>query len=146
MKVSVLFRRFLCALMVCLLLVPAYAAAENVDLASLSDAEIVELMNRVNQEIVNRGISKTAKLSKGEYVAGKDIPVGKYTYTCLATGDDWGNVTIYSKQNKQLMWEVVMAPKKGAEPETIFISLNEGDKLESGVPFSLTIMTGVVFQ
>ena len=69
------------ALMVCLLLVPAYAAVEKVDLASLSDAEIVELMNRVNQEIVNRGISRTAKLSKGAYVAGQDIPVGKYTYT-----------------------------------------------------------------
>lgn len=146
MKVSVFFRRFLCALMVCLLMVPAFAAAEKVDLSSLSDAEIVELLKQVNQEMVNRGISKTARLAKGVYVAGKDLPVGKYTYTCLATGDDWGNVTVRTKENKQLVWEVVAAPKKGEEPETFFVTLNEGDKLDSGVPFSLTIMTGVVFQ
>ena len=145
--VSRLFRRFLCLLLVCLLLIPA-ALADPINLSSLSDADIVDLLNKVNAEIVNRGINKTAKLPQGAYIAGKDIPVGKYIFTVMAVGDDWGNVTVYSEggKGKQLLWEVVAAPEKGQDPETIFITLNEGDQLKSGVPFSLTIMSGALFQ
>ena len=147
MRISVFFRRFVCCLMVCLLLIPA-ALADTINLSSLSDAEIVDLLNRVNAEIVSRGINKTAKLPQGAYIAGKDIPAGKYIFTVMAVGDDWGNVTVYSEggKGKQLLWEVVSAPEKGQEPETIFITLNAGDQLKSGVPFSLTIMSGALFQ
>ena len=124
MKVSGFFHRFLCCLLVALLLIPA-ALADSVNLSSMTDTEIVALLDQVNQEIVNRGINKTAKLPQGAYLAGKgkDLPAGRYIYTCLATGDDWGNLT-----------------------DTVFITLNEGDKLDSGVPFSLTIMSGALFQ
>ena len=147
MRISVFCRRFVCCLMVCLLLIPA-ALADTINLSSLSDAEIVDLLNRVNAEIVSRGINKTAKLPQGAYIAGKDIPAGKYIFTVMAVGDDWGNVTVYSEggKGKQLLWEVVSAPEKGQEPETIFITLNAGDQLKSGVPFSLTIMSGALFQ
>ena len=66
----------------------------------------------------------------------------------MIVGDDWGNVTVYSEggKGKQLLWEVVSAPEKGQDPETIFITLNDGDQLKSGVPFSLTIMSGALFQ
>lgn len=133
-------------LVITLSLVPA--VAEGFDLTQMSDDEIVALMNQVASEIVSRGIEKTATLAKGTYIAGIDIPAGKYIFTCLAQGDDWGNVTIYSDQGagKQLMWNVVTAPEEGEEPETIFITLNEGDQLKSGVPFSLTIMKGVAFR
>ena len=47
---------------------------------------------------------------------------------------------------KQLMWHVVAAPEKDEAPETIFITLNEGDQLKSGVPFSLTAGSGIVFR
>ena len=149
MKVSGFFHRFLCCLLVALLLIPA-ALADSVDLSSMSDTEIVALLEQVNQEIVTRGINKTAKLPQGAYTAGKgkDIPVGRYVYTCLATGDDWGNLTVKSDGGKGelLLWEVVAAPESGADPRTVFITLNEGDKLDSGVPFSLTIMSGALFQ
>ncbi len=147
MRISGLFRRFFCLLLVCLLMVPA-ALADSFNLSSLSDAEIVELLTRVNAEIVSRGINKTAKLPQGSYIAGKDIPAGKYIFTVMAVGDDWGNVTVYSEggKGKQLLWEVVSAPEKGQDPETIFITLNNGDQLKSGVPFSLTIMSGAIFQ
>lgn len=146
MKVSGFFRCFLCCLLACMLLIPAFAMAETVDLKSLSDAEIVELLTQVNQEIVSRGINKTAKLAKGAYVGGKDLPVGRYIFTVMAKGDDWGNVTVYDSTGKLITWEVVGAPESGEDPETVFITLNEGDKLESGVPFSLTIMSGALFQ
>lgn len=124
------------------------ALAEDIDLSALTDDEIVALMGRVQEEIVARHIAGTATLAGGTYIAGRDIPAGSYVYTCLATGDDWGNVTIYSKkgEGKQLFWEIVSAPDEGAEPESFFITLNEDDQLKSAVPFSLTIYAGVSFK
>ena len=147
MKVTGFCRRFLCLIVVCFLLIPI-AAADTVDLLSMSNDEIVALLDELNEEIVRRGINKTAKLPQGAYIAGSDIPVGRYIFTCLAVGNDWGNVTVYSDGGKgnQILWDVVSAPEEGQEPTTIFITLNEGDQLKSGVPFSLTIMSGALFQ
>ena len=109
---------------------------------------LLPFSEEVNAEIVRRGINKTAKLPQGAYICGSDIPAGRYIFTCLATGDDWGNVTVYSEggKGKQILWDVVSAPSEGEEPTTIFITLNEGDQLKSGVLFSLTIMSGALFQ
>ena len=147
MKGTGFFYRFLCLLLIAALLVPA-AAADSMDLSSLSNDEIAALLEKVNEEVVQRGISKTAKLPKGTYMAGTDIPAGRYIYTCLAVGEDWGSVTVYSDGGKgnQILWEVLTAPQEGQEPATIFMTLNEGDQLKSGVPFSLTIMPGILFQ
>ena len=122
--------------------------AEGIDISTLSDDELVALMARVQEEIVARHIEGTANLAGGTYIVGKDIPAGSYIYTCLASGEDWGNVTIYSKKGEgdQLFWEVVSAPEDGDEPESFFITLNPDDQLKSGVPFSLTIYAGVMFK
>ena len=124
------------------------AAAEDIDLAKFSDGEIIALMKKVTEEVARRGIEKTATLPKGTYTAGVDLPAGKYIYTCLAKGNDWGNVTVYSDQGKgrQLLWNVVSAPEEGETPDTLYITLSEGDQLKSGVPFSLTVVAGVVFK
>ena len=147
MKVTGVFRRLLCLLLVSLLIIPT-ALADKVDLSSMSDDEIVELLTRVNNEVVSRGINKTATLPQGSYIGGKDIPAGKYIFVCKAKGDDWGNVTVKSDggDGKLVLWEVVSAPKDGEEPDDIFVTLGEGDELKSGVPFTLTIMSGAVFK
>lgn len=122
--------------------------AEGIDISTLSDDALVALMARVQEEIVARHIEVTANLAGGTYIAGKDIPAGSYIYTCLASGEDWGNVTICSEKGEgdQLFWEVVAAPEDGDEPESFFITLNPDDQLKSGVPFSLTIYAGVMFK
>lgn len=147
MRITVFCRRFLCCLLVLLLLIPA-ALADVPDISALSDDEILALLDQVNQEVVTRGLNKTAKLPQGSYIGGKDLPVGRYIFTCMATGDDWGNITVYTDggQGKQVLWEIMSAPKDGQEPETCFITLNEGDELKSGIPFSLTIMSGAIFK
>ena len=124
------------------------ASAETFDLDALTDDEIVALMMRVQEELVERRIEGTAKLSGGSYIAGRDFPAGSYIFTCLATGSDWGNVTIYSQQGEgsQRFWEVVSAPDEGEDPESFFITLNEDDELKSSVPFSLTIYAGIRFE
>ena len=146
-------RRFGLALVVFLLLVSTFiataqAVTETIDLSQLSDEEIISLMDQVNNEIVKRGIEKTAKLSKGTYIVGVDIPAGKYTYTCLAQGDEWGSVTVYADkgQGDQLLWEIVSAPEEGNESDKVYMDLHEGEQLKSGVPFSLTVQTGIKFN
>ena len=49
-------------------------------------------------------------------------------------------------KGQQILWNVVAAPEEGEEPDTLFITLNEGDQLKLGVPFTLTIMSGATFQ
>ena len=136
-----------CLLALMLLFSTVTVNAEGINLSKMSDAEIVALLQEVTNEMVRRGIEKTAKLAQGTYIAGIDFPCGKYMYTCLAKDDDWGNVTVYSDHGngQRILWEVVSAPEEGEEPETIFLNLSEGDQLKSGVPFSLTIMTSVKF-
>ena len=147
MKMTGFFRSLLCVLLACLLFLPS-ALADPVDLSGLTDDEIVTLLNQVNQEMVTRGISKTATLPKGSYIGGEDIPVGKYIFICTAKGSEWGNVTVKKDRGSGSLvtWEVVSAPEEGEEPETIFITLGEGDELKSGVPFTLTIMSGAIFK
>ncbi len=144
------YARILSLLAAFVLLLPAGAALADtrVNLASLSDDELVALLEQVNAEVVSRGIRKTAVLPKGAYIAGRDIPAGRYVFTCMARGSDWGNVTVYSDggKGKQLMWHVMAAPDAGEEPEQVYITLSEGDELKSGIPFSLTVAGGVVFR
>ena len=134
------------ALALCLMI--SAAAADAVDLSRMSDAEVVALYEQVAQEIVRRGISRTATLPAGTYIAGEDLPAGRYVFTCLAAGDDWGSLTVYSDRGtgRQLLWHVVAAPEAGEAPQTYYITLNEGDQLKCQVPFSLTVSTGVVFR
>ena len=138
----------LCALVLAAGLLPAAVLAEAPDLASMSDEALLALYDRLNEEVVRRGLPRTATLPKGTYIAGEDLPAGRYIYTCLATGDEWGNVTVYSDRGNgsQKQWEVVLAPEEGQEPETFMVNLEEGDALRSQVNFSLTIFTGIVFR
>lgn len=124
------------------------ALAEGIDISTLNDDELVALMAQVQEEIVARHIERTANLAGGTYIAGKDIPAGSYIYTCMASGSDWGNVTIYSEKGEgdQLFWKVVSAAEDGEKPDSYFITLNPDDQLESGIPFSLTIYAGVMFK
>ena len=147
MKVPVSFLRLVSLILVCMLL-SSVAMADTMDLSGLTDSEVIELLEKVNAEIVNRGINKTANLPKGAYIAGRDLPTGRYVFTCRAKGNEWGNFTIYSDkgEGELLVWEVLSAPKEGEEPDTLFITLNDGDKMESAVPFSLTVMNGIRFQ
>ena len=140
--------RIMAAALILTLNVNVWAA--EIDLSGYDDAALVELMAQVQQEVAARNIEKTADLSAGTYIGGRDIPAGTYVWTCKAVGDDWGNITVYSldeagNHDKQKMWQVAAAPEEGEEPETFMITINEGEELDSGIPFSLTIYAGAKF-
>ena len=69
MKVTGVFCRLVCLLIVSLLIIPT-ALADKVDLSSLTDNEIAELSEQITQELVKRGIEKSATLPAGKYIAG----------------------------------------------------------------------------
>ena len=125
--------------------------AEEIDLSQYDDNAIVELLEQVQQEIVNRNIEKTALLAAGDYIGGRDLPAGTYLWTSMATGEDWGNITVYTldengSHDKQKLWEVAGAPEEGEAAESFLLTLGEGEELSSGVPFSLTIYAGAQFN
>lgn len=142
-------RKLMAVLLVLVIMVcSSLSLAEEIDISTLNDDELVTLMAQVQEEIVARHIEGNANLACGTYIVGRDIPAGSYIYTCMASGSDWGNMTIYSEKGEgdQLFWKVVSAPVDGEEPDSYFITLNPDDQLKSGVPFSLTIYAGVTFK
>ena len=136
------------ALFSCLILLslPALAETELPDLSVYTDEEIIALSKLLNQEFVDRKMEKVAELHGGTYYAGKDLPAGTYIYRGRAKGEEWGNMTVYTMKNgepdEQKEWKVVTADL----PCECMITLEEGDRLFSAVPFQLTIYTGVVFR
>ncbi len=136
--------RILCAVLVLCTLLPALAETLPV-LSGYTDAQILELAEALDREIVSRGIERTAHVPAGTYIAGRDLPAGRYLFRGAAQGDDWGNMTVYSmkdgKRDKQKEWEIVSAD----DPSECVILLEEGDELKCAVPFELTVSSGIHF-
>lgn len=131
--------------------ISSFAWADTIDLSGYDDTALVELLRQVQQEIVDRNIEKTAELPSGKYIGGRDIPAGTFIWTCMAQGEDWGNVTVYSLEDDgsygdQKFWDVAGAPEEGEEVDSFIITVDEGDELESQIPFSLTIYAGPKFR
>lgn len=147
MRISVFCHRFLCCLLVCLLLVPA-ALADVPDISKLSNDEIVELLGKVNQELVTRGISKSADLPAGKYIAGKDLPAGSYIITCKTDDDHHGIVWAaastddLNNQYPSLLYEHVSFNSE----EQFRITLDEGGILNLPFAATLTISSGMLFK
>lgn len=137
-------KRIVCAF-ICICLLCCAALADGIDLSKYSDAQILELLSQVQQEIVSRRIEKTANLRGGEYIAGEDIPTGKYVLTITYTGDWWANLTVYSERGngKQKLWEMVTSDEGTFSK---LITLEAGDKLTCDEPFELKVYAGVMFN
>lgn len=84
-------KKVICIILV-LVTMAGCSLAAGVDVTALTDEEFVELYTRMNQELVNRKIEKTAHLKAGMYIGGKDIPVGEYL---LVVGDGTNEKPIY---------------------------------------------------
>lgn len=147
-------KRFIAILLSALLLSSCgLAAAASIDLAALSDDEIIALSQRMQEEFVNRKIEKTATLPDGSYTIGKDIPAGTYILKGIHEGTWWTSIYLYTAQ-EMLKEEDI---RKAEKDITLFDSSGEkayrlvvadGDVLiVSGKgKVTLTISSGVVFE
>lgn len=134
-------------MLLCLGVVPACACAEGIELSAYSDAELIALLYQVQDEIVSRNIEKTAQLTGGIYVAGQDIPAGRYILSGAGTEDDSGIISLSSVNDPagstpSKLYDFIL----GEDAYTVAITLEEGDTLVLPYAFTLTISAGVVFR
>lgn len=108
----------------------AAGTAAAVDLAALSDDELVALEARVAQEKLARGIN-AAYIPAGQYVAGVDFDAGNYVIKPL-TQEEGGYVAVrvYESAEKMQSYDTAIfeCVYKG---ETLKVTLGEGYILET---------------
>ena len=115
-----------------------------IDLSDFTDDEIIALLKQLQNEIVSRGIEKTAELKEGYYVVGQDIPVGKYTVTKVESAiDEEAEVFIYDNmtdKNELVEWELETSE------DVCSVSLVEGNIFFVRGQVTLAVSPGVTFE
>lgn len=136
-------------LTVCLLTVPGPIAfaEESTDLSGYSDSELLTLLAEVQAEIAARKIEKTANLTAGTYIGGRDIPVGNYILTAAGSEDEHGIVSLRSVNDPLDDYpSKLYEHKHGDDVYSVFVTIEEGDTLIIPFPYTLTISAGVMFK
>lgn len=91
----------LLALILILVCVTSFAAAESIDLSGLSFDQLMELRNKLNAEIISRAEWKEVTVPAGTWIVGEDIPAGTYSITpknggaYLRIRDTSGDLLVY---------------------------------------------------
>lgn len=129
------------------------AFAADVDLASLSDDEVVELTKACQDELAARGLNKAANLPEGYYIAGQDIPVGSY-YAILTLPDEATrfsereSIYIYTSfdSSADRKFDCQISGDAASHTKEVYFSIQEGEVLlVDGIgSVKLTIATGGV--
>ena len=116
-------------------------------LSLLKDEQLVALLAEVQSEIVARHIEKTASLTAGTYIGGRDIPAGSYILSTAGTEDEFGIVSLRSVNDPadgypSKLYEL----KDGDDSYSVFVRIEEGDTLILPFPYTLTISGGAKFK
>lgn len=85
----------LTALIITFLLGSATAFADSIDLSAYSESELISLKESIYEEMLARGMIKSAIIPQGKYAIGIDIPAGTYTVTTEANRN-WVEFAVYS--------------------------------------------------
>ena len=72
-------------LFVCLMFVFGAGFAENslIDLKDMSDEEVYLFFNSAKDELANRAQFNSDTLWPGDYIVGKDVEAGRYSFSCI---------------------------------------------------------------
>ncbi len=120
------------------------AFVEMPNLSDYSDAELIELLSSVNQELSNRKIEKTAEFAAGKYIIGVDIPAGTYIMFGIGTEkNDSLSVYEYDSENEKWKYKTMYFLH---DDKAVHFTLAEGQKIEATCAFSLTISSGAHFH
>lgn len=122
-------------------------AEEATAFSSYSDADLLVLLAEVQSEIVARKIEKTARLTAGTYIGGRDIPVGSYILATAGSEGEHGIVSLRSVNDLEDDYpSKLYEHKHGEDVYSVFITIEEGDTLILPFPYTLTISGGVMFK
>lgn len=121
--------------------------AEAPDFTAMSDDELIAQLAALQSEIVARDIEKTAALTAGTYIGGRDIPAGDYILASAGEEGDAGIVSLRSVNDAEdeypsKLYEFNFA----SEGYTVYITVEEGDELVVPYPYTLTVSAGVKFE
>ncbi len=147
MRISGFFHRFVCLLVACLFVLPV-ALADIPDLSDLTDDEIVELLGKVNEELVVRGIEKSAELPAGKYTGGRDLPAGSYIIICKTDDNHHGIVWVsaaaddLNSQYPSILYEHVSFNSE----EKFRVAIEDGGILNLPFAATVTISAGLLFK
>lgn len=138
-------KRLLTAVVIaCLMMtfsLPALGA--ETDLSVYSNEELMEVLRQVQAELVSRRIQKSAILQAGQYVGGREVPVGSYILSHEAGQKPGGIVWLRSANDQpNKLYEYV--DDKDAFSTYVFIE--EGDILDLPCTYTLTVYAGLVFE
>lgn len=141
-------KKFLCIIFV-LLIVNVAGLAEANEFDAYDDSSLVALLDSVQQEIANRHIEKSANLSQGIYVAGKDIPTGTYNITAVYKGSLWMNISVYAAEddeNSKQDFTIYGYEPYGDGTGKFYVDLPDGDRLKCDGEITLTTSAGIMFK
>lgn len=117
------------------------------DLSGYSDSDLISLLEEVQSEIAARKIEKTAHLTAGTYIGGRDIPVGTYILAAGGSEDEHGIVSLRSVNDPADDYpSKLYEHKMGDDVYSVFVTIEEGDTLILPFPYTLTISGGVMFK
>lgn len=142
-------RLFAFILTLCLLVASStiVIAEEPTDFSSYNDADLLVLLAEVQSEIVARKIEKTARLTAGTYIGGRDIPVGSYILATAGSEEEYGIVSLRSGNDPEDDFPSKLYEfKHGEDVYSVFVTIEDGDTLILPFPYTLTISGGVMFE
>ena len=120
------------------------AQAVELDLSVYSDAELKEIFELLNEEMLSRKIVKSATIPVGRYTVGVDIPSGKYVIEMADKSKRSGPiVSIYvdNTLSKKTFSEWLEGPE-----DTMIMELNEGNVMETDETIIISTFVGITFE
>lgn len=107
------------------------------DFSAYSDAELLVLLAEVQSEISARKIEKTAHLTAGTYIGGRDIPVGTYILATAGSEGEYGIVSLRSVNDPEDDYPSKLYEfKNGEDVYSVFITVEEDDMVAHSLLFS----------
>lgn len=126
---------------------PIAIAGEATDFSGYGDEALLALLDDVQSEIVARKIEKTAHLTAGTYIGGRDIPVGSYILAAAGNENEHGIISLSSPNDSEEGYSLKLYQhKNGEETYSVFVNIEDGDTLTLPFPYTLTISGGVMFK
>ena len=124
------------------------AQAEVPDISRLTDDEVIVLLGKVNEEIVRRGIAKSADLPAGKYVGGRDLPAGSYIITCKTDEKHHGIIWVSAAADDlDNQYPSILYDHVGFSSEEQYrVSIEEGGILNLPFAATVTISAGLFFK
>lgn len=103
-------KRVIIVLLIVLLVLTGSASASEIDLASMSFDELVELRDRINQQMRSIYPEYDYVLTEGNYFVGIDLPKGTVLF-CRINGDEApSDVISFIDENKEILNEAYTTP------------------------------------